>query len=71
MVFSSLTFLCVFLPVVFVADRQARSITVKNALLIAASLVFYAYGEPVLVLLMLASTLFNWGAGLLVARTDG
>jgi hypothetical protein len=38
MVFSSLTFLCVFLPVVFVADRLARSITVKNALLIAASL---------------------------------
>ena len=70
MVFSSLTFLCVFLPVVFVADRLARSITVKNALLIAASLVFYAYGEPVLVLLMLASTLFNWGAGLFVARTD-
>ena len=71
MVFSSLTFLCVFLPVVFVADRLARSVKVKNALLIAASLVFYAYGEPILVLLMLASTLFNWGAGLLVAHSDG
>lgn len=71
MVFSSLTFLCVFLPVVFVLDRLARTVRTRNALLIAASLVFYAYGEPVLVLLMLASTLLNWGAGLAIGRMDG
>ena len=69
MVFSSLFFLCVFLPVVFVFDRLARSIRAKNALLIAASLVFYAYGEPVLVLLMLASTAFNWLVGRAVGTT--
>lgn len=70
MVFSSLFFLCVFLPVVFLLDRLARSVTLKNALLIVASLVFYAYGEPILVLLMLASTAFNWLMGCLVGRAE-
>lgn len=71
MVFSSLFFLCVFLPVVFLLDRLARSVKVRNALLIVASLVFYAYGEPVLVLLMLASTFFNWFIGRAVGRAGG
>ena len=70
MVFSSLFFLCAFLPVVFLLDRLARSITLKNALLIVASLVFYAYGEPILVLLMLASTAFNWLMGRLVGQSE-
>ena len=69
MVFSSLFFLCVFLPIVFALDRLARSIRIKNVLLIVASLVFYAYGEPVLVLLMLASTAFNWLMGVLVGAS--
>ena len=70
MVFSSLFFLCVFLPVVFLADRLARSVQAKNAILIVASLLFYAYGEPVLVLLMLASTAFNWLMGRLVGTSQ-
>ncbi len=71
MVFSSLFFLCVFLPMVFLADRLARSVRIKNALLIIASLVFYAYGEPVLVLLMLGSTLFNYVMGRCIGQLDG
>ena len=71
MVFSSLFFLCVFLPIVFVLERLLRSASAKNALLIAASLVFYAYGEPVLVLLMLASTVFNWLMGRMVGLSEG
>ena len=55
MVFSSLTFLCIFLPVTLLLYRLMPSTAAKNVLLLAASLVFYAYGEPVYVLLMLAS----------------
>jgi alginate O-acetyltransferase complex protein AlgI len=68
MVFASLTFLCVFLPVVLLASFLLPGIRAKNALLVIASLVFYAYGEPVYVLLMLASVLLNWGFGLALGQ---
>ncbi len=70
MVFSSLAFLCVFLPIVFLVDRVLPTTGAKNAALIVASLLFYAYGEPVLVLLMLASTFMNFLFGKLVASDD-
>ncbi|MCR5041944.1 MAG: MBOAT family protein [Clostridia bacterium] len=60
MVFSSVTFLCVFLPVVFALYCVIPGLKAKNILLIAASLVFYAYGEPVYVLLLLASAVYNY-----------
>ncbi|MDR2197802.1 MAG: hypothetical protein LBO07_07580 [Coriobacteriales bacterium] len=71
MVFSSLTFLCIFLPVVFIGHLLLPGIRAKNALLILASLFFYAYGEPVYVLLMIASTLINWGLGRAIGRRLG
>ena len=71
MVFSSLTFLCVFLPVTFLLYVTLRSTAARNWLLIAASLVFYAFGEPVYILLMLASTIVNWLLGRLMARAEG
>lgn len=43
----------------------------KNALLICASIAFYAYGEPVYVVLMLISSLVNWGFGLLLGAGAG
>lgn len=46
MVFSSLVFLCVFLPTVFLLYTLVPSLKFRNGLLIAASLVFYSYGEP-------------------------
>ena len=49
MVFSSLVFVCVFLPVVFVLYTVLPGLKAKNVLLIIASLLFYAYGEPVYV----------------------
>ena len=49
MVFSSMTFLCVFLPVVFLLYYLLPGLRVRNGLLIIASLLFYAYGEPVYV----------------------
>ena len=60
MVFSSLTFLCVFLPTVFILYTIIPSLKAKNALLIVASLIFYAYGEPVYILLMTASSIVNY-----------
>ncbi len=60
MVFSSLEFLCVFLPVVFILYCIVPNHKVKNAILIVASLLFYAYGEPVYILLMLASVVVNY-----------
>lgn len=63
MVFSSITFLCVFLPLVFIGYYLIPSLTVKNIFLILVSLLFYAYGEPVYVLLMLVSILMNYGFG--------
>ena len=68
MVFSSITFLSIFLPAVFLLHRILPGIKLKNALLIAASLVFYAYGEPVYVCLMVASSLMNYCMGLVVSR---
>ena len=66
MVFSSLTFLCLFLPCTFALYQLMPSLAAKNVLLVAASLVFYAYGEPIYIALMLASTLANWAFGLKV-----
>ncbi len=60
MVFSSLEFLCIFLPTVFVIYTLVPSLKIRNGLLIAASLVFYAYGEPIYVLLMIFSSLINY-----------
>lgn len=68
MVFSSLVFLCVFLPAVFLLHQIIPSMPGKNALLVIASLLFYAYGEPVYVVLMIVSTIVNWAFGVLIGR---
>ena len=66
MVFSSAVFLFIFLPVVFVLSRVLPGIRAKNILLLIASLLFYAFGEPVYILLMLASIVVNFTAGRLL-----
>lgn len=68
MVFSSATFLILFLPIVLIAyygvgGALLKSMTVKNVILLIASLVFYAWGEPVYIVLMLLSVVFNFVAG--------
>ena len=68
MVFSSLPFLCIFLPAVFLLYTVIPSLKARNALLIVASLVFYAYGEPVYVLLMIFSSVLNYLCALWVAK---
>lgn len=63
MVFSSAVFLFAFLPIVIILHSLIKNNTFRNALLIVASLVFYAWGEPVYVLLLLASIVFNFFVG--------
>ena len=63
MVFSSAVFLFAFLPVVFILHTVIRNTTARNVLLIVASLIFYAWGEPVYVVLLLASILINYLLG--------
>lgn len=70
MLFSSLVFLWIFLPVVLVVYRLVPGWG-KNALLLAVSLFFYAWGEPVYILLMLASITLNYLGGLALAPFSG
>ncbi|WP_127531823.1 MBOAT family O-acyltransferase [Paenibacillus kobensis] len=67
MVFSSLLFLFLFLPAVlllyFASPRR-----LKNLILFLASLVFYAWGEPVYIVIMLLSTVTDYSFGLLLSR---
>ncbi len=60
MVFSSLTFLCVFLPAVLLLYSLSKNITYKNTILAVFSLVFYAWGEPSLLILLIAATIVNY-----------
>lgn len=68
MVFSSITFLSLFLPIVVLLHVALPSIKAKNVLLTLASLFFYAWGEGLYVLLMLASVLINWLLGLALGK---
>ena len=68
MVFSSLTFLFAFLPITLIGYYLLPQ-KWKIVFLLLASLVFYAWGEPLYVLLMLGSILVNWAIGLLMDRS--
>ena len=67
MVFSDLIFLFFFLPAVILFTRLSPK-RLRNAVLLVFSLLFYAWGEPVYVFLMLAVIAVNYLAGLLMAR---
>ena len=67
MVFSSVIFLFFFLPAVYIMYCLCSDIRMKNALLIMASLFFYAFGEPVYVILMTGSILTNYAMARLIA----
>ena len=70
MLFSSMLFLWIFLPVVLAGSFLLRKPKYVNPFLLLASLFFYAWGEPVNVLLMLASILINYTAGRLLAKFE-
>ncbi|MEN6594593.1 MAG: MBOAT family O-acyltransferase [Clostridiaceae bacterium] len=70
MVFSSTVFLFLFLPAVLVLYNLpfVKSIQTKNMILLFASLVFYAWGEPVFVFVLLFSVFVNWICGLSMGK---
>ena len=70
MLFSSIPFLYYFLPLVL-AVYFLTPARFRNAVLLLASLIFYAWGAPKYVLLMLASILSGYGFGLLQERYRG
>lgn len=69
MVFSSLLFLCAFLPVVLMLYLICPG-KLRNLLLFVTSLFFYAWGEPKYILILLFSTVFDYVNGRLIAYFD-
>lgn len=67
MVFSSLLFAFFFLPAVMLIYYLAKD-KYRNYILLVASLVFYAYGEPRFVLVMIASIFMNYGFAIVIDR---
>ncbi len=69
MVFSSLVFLCIFFPVVILGYSFCPGLKGKNLLLLLASLVFYAWGEPKWIVVMLATALIDYSAGVIIGKS--
>ena len=66
MVFSSTVFLFIFLPITLLVTKIVKSIKFQNIFLMIMSLIFYAWGEPKYVFLMLAVVGINYLFGLLI-----
>ena len=69
LLFSSSVFLWLLLPVVIICNFLINK-KFSNYLLLAASLLFYAWGEPIYIWLMLFSIAMNWSFGILVDKAD-
>ncbi len=70
MVFSGAVFLYAFLPLTLAVYALAPQ-RGRNAVLLIASLLFYAFGEPVYVFLLLLSSVSNWALSLCIERRRG
>ena len=70
MIFSSITFLFYFIPAVLVMYYLVPA-RFQNAILFGASLIFYAWGEPIYISMMILSSLIDYTHGLLVDRYRG
>lgn len=67
MLFSSIVFLFTFLPITLILYYLMPG-RIKNLVLLLLSLLFYAWGEPIYIFLMLFSILFNYISGIDIAR---
>ena len=70
MVFSSMVFAALFLPLVFVLYFATPNPKIRNGILLLFSLVFYAWGEPKWIFVMLLTVTVNYFCGLLISRTE-
>ncbi|MCI5652445.1 MAG: MBOAT family protein [Ruminococcus bromii] len=68
MVFADLFFIYFFLPICLLCYMLAKKLETKNTVLIIFSLIFYAWGEPLWILLLLFSSVFNWFIGLMIEK---
>ena len=66
MVFADLFFIYVFLPLCLICYGLAKKLSTKNIVLIVFSIIFYAWGEPKYVLLMVVSITVGYVFGLLI-----
>ncbi|MCL1835882.1 MAG: MBOAT family protein [Oscillospiraceae bacterium] len=73
MVFSSLVFLVLFLPIFLISYYviPGRFVKAKNAVLLLFSLLFYASGEPIWVVVLVFSGLWDYTIGLFITRFRG
>lgn len=70
MVFSSLPFIFLFLPLNLLAYFFAKDIKQKNTVMLVFSLIFYAWGEPVYILLLVGMTLTDWYLTLIMSKYE-
>ncbi|MBR5513458.1 MAG: MBOAT family protein [Ruminococcus sp.] len=70
MVFSSPVFLFIFLTAVYILYRIIPSIRMKNMILLLFSLLFYTYGEPKAIILMILSIVMNYLFGLAMKKEN-
>ena len=68
MLFSSLTFIFIFLPLLLIFYFSFKNIKIKNIILLVFSLIFYSWGEPKYILLMLITTLVIYTFGILISN---
>ncbi len=71
MVFSSVTFLFYFLPIFIAFYVLTPSVVGKNVVTLLFSLVFYAWGEPRFLLILLFAIAFNYAAAIVIDRNVG
>ena len=69
MLFSSIPFLYYFLPIVLIVYFLVPK-AAKNAVLLVSSLIFYAWGEPKYVFLMIATIALFYGCGLAIGKAE-
>ncbi len=66
MLFSSLTFIYIFLTALFITYALCRNVTYRKFLLTLFSLIFYAWGEPVYIILLLFIVFVNYHYALVI-----
>jgi alginate O-acetyltransferase complex protein AlgI len=68
MAFSGLTFLYFLLPLCLLLHYLFKNMAYRNAILLLSSLFFYAWGEPIMIGVLLFTALFDFGNGRLIER---
>lgn len=68
MVFTNLFFLYLFLPLCLIIYYCVKRVRARNIILLVFSLLFYIWGEPFWILLLLFSAVFNWYMGIQISR---